>query len=266
MLKINLLPTYIAEQKRTRTAIVLASLLWFAVLALGLGYHFGSLVPTVTKREEEANKQERLANAATTYASETDRIRQQIQPLKDKVEYVKAVRFHNELYQKIYRNAARYTFDQVEYASMTVNGQVLAINAYVKSLDDLGRFYLTMFGNPDVTAVTIQGIPSWPAVQQEFGGQAGQVPGQGLSPSQRGWFPVQMTASLVRPVAPPQLPASLAGGAGGLGGGAFGRGGGFGGGFGGGGYGGGGFSAGGPPPGVGGAGGYGGGGGRRRDD
>jgi hypothetical protein len=212
MLKINLLPTYIAEQKRTRTAIVLASLIWLAILAGGLGYHFGVLMPQVHAKEDEAKQAEDDANRVTQFDSDTQSIRQKVAPIEDKVDFVKAVRFHNELYQKIYRNAAKYTYRNVEYASMSINGQLLAVNAYVHSLDDLGRFYLTMFGNPDVTAVSIQGIPNWDWTRQEYGGQQGILPGQGALPEQRGWFPVQMSASLVRPVVAPQLPASLGGG------------------------------------------------------
>jgi hypothetical protein len=257
MLRINLLPAYIAERKKTRTAIILASLLWLLVLGAGLGYFFGVLNPQVAQKEQDANDMQTKGDAVTTFASETDALRQKIGPIKEKVDFVEQVRFHNKIRQRIFRNAARYTYRKVEYNAMSVNGNVLTVSAFVKNLSDLGRFYITMFGNPDVTAVSIQGSPpGWPQNQQQTTNLNPFTPGP--TPDQAGWFPVQLTATLVRPVVTPQLPASLGGGTRGIGGGRIG-GGGFGppgamGGMGPGGYGG------SPPPGAMGPGGYGGGG------
>jgi len=254
MLRINLLPAYIAERKKTTTAIVLASVLWLLVLGLGLGYYFGSLSPQVADAETAATKEQAAADAVTKYAADTDTLREKIKPLKDKVDFVKLVRFHNQIRQKIYRNAARYTYKNVEYNQMAINDRTLVVSAFVKNVSDLGRFYINMFGNPDVTAVSIQVIPSWPPIQQQ---QPGNPFGGGPSPAEAGWFPVQLTATLVRPVVLPQLPASLfGGGTGAAGGGGMGVGGppmmgGYGGGppmMGG--YGGGGAGYGGPPPGA----------------
>ena len=246
MLRINLLPASINEGKRRNWAILGALALLLAVLAGALGFHFLYLMPKVVARETEADDMETQRKAVDQLVAETKTIRDQVAPIKEKVDYVEAVRFHNAIRQKIFRNAAQYTIRDAEYGSMAVNGNVLQINGYVRKVADVGRLYITMFGNPDITAVSIQGIPSWPQNALPAGG----VPVTGPNPETSGWFPVQVTANLVRSVITPPLPASIAAGGISGGGGAGGGRGGFPGGGGGGGYGGG-----------GGGGGYGGGGG-----
>ena len=244
MLRINLLPAYIAERKRLNWAIAGASFLFLALLGGMLGYHFLSLAPAVAAKTEEADAKQKEAEAATKIGADAKAIRDGVAPILDKVNYVEAIRYHNRIRQKIFRNAAKYTIRDVEYGSMAVSGNTLQIGGYCQKVSDLGRFYITMFGNPDVTAVSIQGIPNW---QQAVPPPVVVAPGGDPVPVPSTWFPVQMTATLVRSVITPSLPASLAsGGVGGSGGGG-GAGGFRGGGFGG---------SGGPPAGIGG--GYGG--------
>lgn len=204
MLRINLLPAYIAERKKTRNAIIGASALVLLVLGIGLYYNFGMLKPDIDKRVAEAEEQERQQKEVEAIGQQATTTAALIIPYQEKVEFVKAVQFANIVRQKIYRNAARYTYRTVEYDKMDVTGNTLSISGAVRSVADLGRMYITMFGNPDVTAVSIQGIPSYPNNQPVYDPNTG-----GPSPTQGNWFPVQLTATLVQPVVTPQLPASL---------------------------------------------------------
>lgn len=220
MLRINLLPASLGEQKKVRLAIILASLLFAAVLIGMLGYHFGVIIPAAVAREEEATNEENEQARVQKISDDAKKELAQVKPILDKVEFVESVQFHNTIRQTIFANAARYTVPEVEYNGMSVNANVLTVSAFAKNLSDLGRFYLYMFGNPDLTAVSIQGIPAWPP--------ANRNPSNPFDNNQSNagtWFPVQLTGTLVRPVVTPQLPATLFGAQGGQGG--------FGGGFGG---------------------------------
>jgi hypothetical protein len=213
MLRINLLPAYIAERRKVRTAIAVATALWLIVLVGGLVYTFGSLQPKVAAREQEATAREADAAAEQAYESATTQLRSKIAPLQEKVAFVEAVRYHNRIRQKIFRQAAAYTYREIELNSMAVAGNTLSMGAIAKSVGDIGRFYIYMFGNPDVTAVSISQLPGYNQVRQQtpVSYPGGPPP---LPPS----FPVTLTATLVQAVAPPQLPAGLgAGGAGGAG-------------------------------------------------
>ena len=209
MLRINLLPAYIAERQKVRNAII-GSVAFFLIVVGGmLGYQFGMAQPELDKRTAEADAKQTEADNEQKFEQETTTIRTQIKPLQDKVDFVNNVRFYNTLRPRIFRNAAAYTYREVEYNSMSVNGNTLAISGYVKSLADMGRFYITFYGNPDVTAVSVGDLPGW-----TNDGSAGQgLPGQRPA-TQRG-FPIGLTATLAKPVGRPSLPASLLEAAGG---------------------------------------------------
>lgn len=206
MLRINLLPAYIAQRRRVRNAIIGMIALFLLATGGSLFYQFGMLQPEVTRLEQEANDMQAQADQVTAYASQTAQIRQKVQPLKEKVQFVESIRYHNRIRQKIFRNVAKYTYNEVEYDSMSVNSNTLQVNGYVRQLADIGRFYITLFGNPDITAVSLTSpVPSYP-----LGGPTAQQ-AQGVnpnSPPRTPAYPVSATATLVRSVATPTLPAS----------------------------------------------------------
>ena len=108
-----------------------------------------------------------------------------------------------------------YTYNQVEYDSMAAADKTLSVRAYCASISDIARFYILMFGNPDVTAVSISGVPSHADYVK-----AQPVTYPGGPPPQKVYYPVSLTATLIKPIVPPALPASLTGGTGGTVGGA----------------------------------------------
>ncbi|MES2460211.1 MAG: hypothetical protein V4671_06490 [Armatimonadota bacterium] len=258
MLRINLLPAYIAERRKTRTAIALSTAA-FALVCAGLLFFFVTLSSQVAAKEQEATDEEAKQAAVEAIKSKTSQIRTQIAPLQDKVNFVKNVRFHNTLAPSIYRNAARYTIRQVEYNSMRIAGSTLTIGGFVsgegakgeptgkQSVQNFGRYLITFFGNPDITALSVAGLPgypspatgtgsgtntgaggfpggggrsgppSFPGGPEGFpGAGGGDVPGGsaalGQLPSRPG-FPFTATATLKRPVTAPTVPASAGGGA-----------------------------------------------------
>lgn len=215
-LRINLLPAYIAERKKTQGAIVAAALVFALATAAPL-FLFVKTQNDVKTTKEEADQLEQEAAKVDTLNSQASAELAKIQPIQDKVDFVEGVLFYNGWRQKIYRRAAQYTISNVELSGMNIQGNTLAINGYANSVDDLGRYLITFFGNPDVEAVTITGPPGYSAQQQQPI-QLGQQPA-------RPGFNFSVTARLIRAVAPPVLPASL----GAAGGGAAGAGPGFGG-------------------------------------
>jgi cell division protein FtsB len=174
MLRINLLPAYIAERRKTRTAIVLSTVA-FALVCAGLLFFYVTLSAQVAAKEQEATDEEQKQAAVEAIKSKTTQIRAQIAPLQDKVNFVENVRFHNTLAPTIYRNAAKYTIRQVEYNSMKITGNSLTIGGFVsgeggrnepsgrQAVQNFGRYLITFFGNPDITALSVQGLPGYPS-------------------------------------------------------------------------------------------------------
>ncbi len=237
MLRINLLPAYIAEQKKTRATWWWAGSVLAVCIAAPLIYRFAVQDQDYKTTKDKADEADSLALAVEATEQKTTEELSQIAPIKAKVDFVKDIQFYNRLPSLIYRNIARYTYRGVEYNSMAVQGDSLSVSAFVPKLEDVGRFYLTLFGNPDIKALSIQGLPDWQQMQA-----INQLP-----PDARRGFPIQVSAQLVRNVSPPSPPGGGGGAGGGIGGGMMGMmgaGGGMGGG-------GGMRGMGGPPPGVG---------------
>ena len=199
MLRINLLPAYIEERKKTRNVIIGVVAGVLAVIAALSFYTWGVLSPAVAAQQAAADEQEKLAKEVQTIQADAENILAEAKPITDKSDYVKQVRFYNTLRQNIYRRVAQYTYKEIEYSAMTAGGQTLQLSAYAKKLSDVGRFYIQLFGNPDLSAVSISGIPGWPKGQAGGGGGGGRgfpgggggggYPGAGGPPGGSGGYP-----------------------------------------------------------------------------
>jgi hypothetical protein len=215
MLRVNLLPAYLGEQKKRTVQYVLAGLLLTTVVCAMAGWHFGKVKPDELKMAAEAEDANTRATAVETLRGKTDTLEATIKPLKDKVNFVKQVKWYNGLRPRIFEQAARYTDPRVEYSSMTVQGDTLAIKGRVKKLSDAANYYLAMSANPDVKAVGWKGIYGWPNTKtnQTIG------IGQQADPNAAG-FDIDVVAQLTSSVAAPAPPGggSAVGGAGGGGG------------------------------------------------
>lgn len=205
MLRINLLPAYIAEQKKKKAHLFWGIALPVVCLAAPLIYRFVPQEQWYNDIKAKADQADMDATAVETTEANTKTELAKIQPIQDKVDFVKNIQFYNRFPGLVYRNVARYTYRGVEYNSMSVQGDSLSISAFVPKLEDVGRFYLTLFGNPDVKALSIKGMPSWQTIQQM----------KQLPPDAQKGFPVQVAAQLIHSVNPPSPPVGGAGGGGG---------------------------------------------------
>jgi hypothetical protein len=235
MLRINLLPAYIAEQKKTLAA-------WW-ITGVGLALVLAGLLAwalwirqQVADMTQAANDADTAATAVEKTQSDADAERQKVAPIKAKRDFVNNVRFYNTLRPRIYRQAAQYTLRNAEYNSMAVQGDTLSMSAYVRSISDVARFYITLYNNPDIKALSVRGLPGWPNAST-----VPLAPGTTGNDPNRNVIPLAVTAQLIKPIGAPAPP----GGGAAVGGGR--PGGGLGGPPGGGGYGGYGAGIGGPP-------------------
>jgi hypothetical protein len=214
-LRINLLPAYIAETKKTRNAIIGFSALFIAAVLASLGY-YGVRQGQTTELEASADAKEQEATAATAVVNgikaESSKLREQIAPIGQRVKFVEDVRFYNTWVQKIYRRAAQYTDRRVEYSSMAVNGGTLTMTGYVTAgpgpataVDNLARYLITFYGNPDVTAVTVTGPPGW---QRPSQANVNPLAAPATTSSASG-FGFSVNATLLRALQRPALPESL---------------------------------------------------------
>ena len=216
MLRINLLPAYIAEQRRTRMTIVLMSVLFVALLAALLGYTFGMLKPQVDQVTEEATRADEEATQVEALQADAQNIKSKIKPIEDKVAFVENVRFYNGLRPRIFRQVAKFTERQVEYSAMSAQADTLQVQAFVygpRVLDKIAKFYVSLYNNPDIKTLSWRGMPSYPNNLNPTVGLAGMAPDPSL-----GGLPVQVTAQLLQPISAPVPPGGGASRSGGMGG------------------------------------------------
>lgn len=202
MLRINLLPAYIAEQKKTRVAWGMAIGMFVLLSAILPVYGLVVQQRDLDEATAKAEKAKTDADRVRGLQAEEQAVRAKIDPIQKKVQFVDNVRYFNRLPGRIYANTAKYTLKDVEYSGMAVSGDTLQITAFVQRLDDLGRFYLTLFANPDIKGLSIK--PSWPSSQERTLGVTSQ--------QVRSGFPVAVTAQLRNSVVPPEPPVALSGG------------------------------------------------------
>jgi len=211
-LRINLLPAYISEVRNTKVAIGVVVAVFAAAVAV-LVVVFVGLQATTTAKEAEANDMESQASSATSalnkVKADASGRRAQVAPIGDRVKFVKDIYFYNTWVQKIYRRAARYTDEKVEYSAMAVNGGTLSMTGYAQKVDDLARYLITFYGNPDVTAVSVSGPPGWERPLQNINPLDPTAPSP-TSPASTG-FGFSVTATLLKSLKEPQVPASLTG-------------------------------------------------------
>lgn len=203
MLRINLLPAYIAEKKKKNAHIFWAVALPIVCIAAPLIYRFIPQEQAYNDIKAKADQADLDATAVETTEQNTKNELAKIAPIQAKVDFVKDIQFYNKFPGLVYRNVARYTYRGVEYNSMAVQGDSLSVSAFVPKLDDVGRFYLTLFANPDIKALSIKGMPDFQTIQAM----------KQLPPDARRGFPIQVSAQLIHNVNPPSAPGG--GGAGG---------------------------------------------------
>ncbi len=215
-LRINLLPGYIAEMRQTRLAIAGFGAL-FALSLVGSLAYYAAREAATKQLEADATDMESKATAAAAVVSklksEASTLRAQIAPIGERVQFVKDVRFYNGWAQKVYRRAAAYTDKSVEYSSMAIGSGTLSMSGYVSktsdasAVDNLSRYLITFYGNPDVSAVSVSGPPGW------------ERPAQGsidplavtASAAAKNGFSFTVNAILIKSLQVPALPASLSG-------------------------------------------------------
>src|SRR5438128_1995286 len=161
MLKINLLPPYINQRSKIRTAWTLMAVLLAAELGALTFYQKSNrdredeLSSTVVADENHVKTVQKLADDAKAE-------RAKIQPIRDKTEFIKQLLDYNKVRPDLYEHVASYVYREVWVSGMQAEQNVLTMPGSAKSISGVGRFLLFMQNNPDFTQVRISSVPGWP--------------------------------------------------------------------------------------------------------
>jgi Tfp pilus assembly protein PilN len=186
VLKINLLPKSIYEGRAVKRLLTLFGVLSVVVLLgmlawiLFLNTKEKQLTESVLALEAEAEK-------VASINQETEDTKAKTAPITAKLDYIADIVKYNNVLPKLYSDVAKYTYNRIEYTSMSAAGNQLTISAHARTLGDCGRYLMNMYRAGKLfTSVSISGVPGWPAGSSSggvgmMGGMRGGMPG-GVSP------------------------------------------------------------------------------------
>ncbi|MGQ9524369.1 MAG: hypothetical protein ACUVTZ_05940 [Armatimonadota bacterium] len=174
--KLDLLPEWFREGKRVRNTWILMVLAWLVVLGGMIGYG-RQLSARIAMLDEEIAAIRPDAELKDKLEQEAGQIQSSIKPITDKVTYIKAIHEYNRKFPSLFEETNRYTYYRVGYRSLQPAMTVLNMNAYCRSVSDIGRYLLNMqLAKGLFTAISITGgIPGGSAGGQTPAGEGTPV-------------------------------------------------------------------------------------------
>ena len=183
MLKINLLPPYINQAGKIRTAWTLMAVVLAAELA-GLTFFQKGQIDAEQQKISDVQAKETHVTAVEKLAQDAKNERAKIAPIKEKTDFIHDLMTYNRVRPDLYEHVASYIYHEVWIAGMQAEQNTLTMPAAAKSISGVGRFLLFMQNNPDFTQVRISSVPGWPS--GTAGVESGPIGGPGGGPGPSG--------------------------------------------------------------------------------
>jgi hypothetical protein len=213
VLKINLLPPYIYERRKTRKVILAFSALFVAIVFALLTWWI-SISNKQKDLETRVAEAEMRAQQVLAIEQQRDVEKAKLPTIKAKVDFMDALMAYNLEAPKLYEEIAKYTYGRVRLLSIQPSGgNQVTIQAHARTLGDCGRYLMNLYRAQHIfSSVTISGVPTgWPPgsassgspggpIQQPIASQISQPTVQ--SPQEPG-FDFTVTCTLVKPIVPP---------------------------------------------------------------
>ncbi|MDQ2799712.1 MAG: hypothetical protein M3Y13_08735, partial [Armatimonadota bacterium] len=161
MLRINLLPTYVTQRRKVKTAIILW-LIAFAVLAAApTAYYFGIRAheKDLEAQATDAETKQKVTQDLRTLATNTIA---KVAPIQADLDFVKQVHEYARKWVALYVTLAHYTDPSMIYTDAATNGATMTIKAHSPSVAEVGRYLQAIYKEPDFQTVSIDKLPGYP--------------------------------------------------------------------------------------------------------
>jgi Tfp pilus assembly protein PilN len=158
MLRINLLPAYVA-QRRLSKRMILGFAALFLVLLVGMGAWYVSISSALSRETQLADNAVAGQQAMQGVTQQAQTVQASVAPIQAKVDFVKAVHQYNLSQVRIYANLAHYTDPKIIYSDAAYSGDTMTIQAYTPSFPELLVYLPEIRKDPDFTSVTINTVP-----------------------------------------------------------------------------------------------------------
>jgi hypothetical protein len=168
MLKINLLPPYIHEGAKRRTAF----LLWLVLIVIAAagvsGYRY-SLDQQANSFYKQAEERKPVADEAMNTEQKKNNVIAEAKAVTDKWTFVKnAGDFNRTTYPPRVTNVIDYTISKVLYSSFSPQGQSISLDALAPTVADVCDYLMWMEHNPEISNVSISmdALPDFPVADE----------------------------------------------------------------------------------------------------
>jgi Tfp pilus assembly protein PilN len=163
MLRINLLPAYVAQRRVTRMLLAVYGTILIVLLVV-IGGFYGAIAPMDDHYKYLADQAAAAKAAVDAVNTQASTVTSSIGPIQQKLDFVNAVHDYNKAFPKLFEEVAQYTSPKILYNSMSLSGTSLTITGYTPSLNELGKYLIEMYKEPDASAVALAtAIPGYGA-------------------------------------------------------------------------------------------------------
>ncbi len=181
--KINLLPKSYYETKAAKGLIWLFAAILIAMIIGGIFWKI-----SIDKQIAEVQNKIDVANQ---YKSQIDAIEAEITNRQNEVAYyqirvdaIQKVLDFNKTIHEPFDEVARWTYEKVQYTSLSINGTSVTIRGRARSLNDVARYILNLYQasdtfNPGSITLTVDGMGSGTGTGSAMGGRPGMPGGAG---------------------------------------------------------------------------------------
>lgn len=162
MLRINLLPSYVQQRRRTRALIPVFIGLFLLCTAAPLAVYFVMHQKLVTLTQEASDAVDGKAKTDNYKAEATTTIAQ-VGPIQAKLQFFTDIDAYARKWVALYNTLADTTpRSSFLYTGAAVTGTTMAIKAYSPSVEEVGRYLQVMYHEPDFSSVAVDHIPAYP--------------------------------------------------------------------------------------------------------
>jgi len=162
MLRVNLLPEYVAQRRLSRRLTVVFACMFFMIVGGMLSYVFALQQPKAAKMAEDAQTAEDGKATTDSLKAQAAKVQTDAAPTVAKLKFVTDVHVYNRSWAQLYDTLARYTDQNMIYTSAAVSGQTMSIKAYASSIAEVGRYLAAIYKEPDFSNVSIDKLPGYP--------------------------------------------------------------------------------------------------------
>jgi hypothetical protein len=154
MLRINLLPPYVALARATKKLFI-GFLFLLAALVGCLMFWYITVHNQIGPMTQQADEAQAAKDKVDGINAQAAAATASIAPIQAKVDFYDGAQKYNTAYLQLYHNIFLYTSPEVLYNNLNVNGTTMTISGYTPSYSALGRYLMEMYKEPDITNLTL---------------------------------------------------------------------------------------------------------------